>query len=127
MTPNTSPSDIFDDAAAAVYIGGITARTIRNWRTRHGLPFMRITAKVIRIRRAELDNWLDCHRVAMLQTPCRLQPKRSGQKGATDDGQSYLGPSRRLRGLGCASCGDGGSIRIRSIRFGLSRKACITR
>jgi hypothetical protein len=71
MTPKTSLSDIFDDAAAAVYIGGITARTIRNWRTRRGLPFMRITAKVIRIRRAELDDWLDGHRVAMLQTPRR--------------------------------------------------------
>jgi hypothetical protein len=42
-------------------------RTIRSWRTHRGLPFIRITNKVIRIRRADLDEWLARHRVAMMQ------------------------------------------------------------
>ena len=69
MNSNTRPQDI-DDESAAAYIGGITARTIRSWRTYRGLPFIRITNKVIRIRRADLDEWLARHRVAMMQ-PCR--------------------------------------------------------
>ena len=67
MNSNTRPQDIFDDESAAAYIGGITARTIRSWRTHRGLPFIRITNKVIRIRRADLDEWLARHRVAMMQ------------------------------------------------------------
>jgi len=70
MNSNIRPQDIFDDESAAAYIGGITARTIRSWRTYRGLPFIRITNKVIRIRRADLDEWLARHRVAMMQ-PCR--------------------------------------------------------
>lgn len=68
MNSNTRPQDIFDDESAAAYIGGITARTIRSWRTHRGLPFIRITNKVIRIRRADLDQWLARHRVAMIQS-----------------------------------------------------------
>lgn len=67
MNSQSNPPDILDDHAAAAYIGGITARTIRNWRTHRGLPFIRITSKVIRIRRSDLDDWLARHRVAMIQ------------------------------------------------------------
>ena len=67
MNSKTCPAEIFDDASAAAYIGGITARTIREWRARRGLPFIRITAKTIRIRRADLDEWLARRRVAMIQ------------------------------------------------------------
>jgi excisionase family DNA binding protein len=67
MNSKTSLPEIFDDDSAAVYIGGITARTIRNWRSHRGLPFIRITNKVIRIRRADLDEWLAQYRVAMIQ------------------------------------------------------------
>ena len=67
MNSKTSPDEIFDDAAAAAYIGGIKARTIRQWRANRGLPFIRITAKTIRIRRADLDDWLARHRIAMIQ------------------------------------------------------------
>jgi len=67
MHSKTSPREIFDDASAAAYIGGIKARTIRSWRTQRGLPFIRITAKTIRIRRADLDEWLARHLVAMIQ------------------------------------------------------------
>jgi hypothetical protein len=58
-------AELFTDESAASYIGGILPRTIRDWRTRRGLPFCRITPKVIRIRRADLDKWLAGHQVAI--------------------------------------------------------------
>ena len=67
MNSGTGLPEVFDDDSAAVYIGGITARTIRNWRSHRGLPFIRITSRVIRIRRSDLDEWLARHRVAMIQ------------------------------------------------------------
>jgi excisionase family DNA binding protein len=68
MNSKTSSNEILDDTSAAAYIGGIKARTIRDWRTCRGLPFIRITSKVIRIRRADLDEWLERHRVAIIRT-----------------------------------------------------------
>lgn len=68
MNSNPTPNEIFDDTAAAAYIGGITARTIREWRSRRGLPFIRITAKVSRIRRSDLDRWLAGHQTAITRT-----------------------------------------------------------
>jgi excisionase family DNA binding protein len=65
MNSPTTAREILDDASAAAYIGGIKARTIRQWRANRGLPFIRITAKTIRIRRADLDAWLARHRVAI--------------------------------------------------------------
>ena len=64
--PNpTQAVEIFDDTTAAAYVGGIKARAIRDWRTRRGLPFIRITAKVCRIRKADLDRWLDRQKTAI--------------------------------------------------------------
>jgi hypothetical protein len=60
-------AEIFDDAQAACYVGGVTSRCIRAWRTGRGLPFLKITNKVIRIRRADLDRWLQSHRVATMK------------------------------------------------------------
>ena len=60
-------AEIFTDQTAADYIGGIKARAVRDWRTKRGLPFIRVTAKVCRIRRADLDRWLAQHRVATMQ------------------------------------------------------------
>jgi len=59
--------EIFTDETAANYVGGIKARAVRDWRTKRGLPFIRITAKVCRIRRADLDRWLAQHRVATMK------------------------------------------------------------
>lgn len=59
--------EIFTDETAAEYIGGIKARAVRDWRTKRGLPFIRVTAKVCRIRRADLDKWLAQHRVATMK------------------------------------------------------------
>ena len=60
-------AEILDDAQAALYVGGISARAIRDWRTRRGLPFLRLTAKVCRIRKGDLDKWLAQHRVETMQ------------------------------------------------------------
>ena len=60
-------SEIFTDQTAAEYIGGIKARAVRDWRTKRGLPFIRVTSKVCRIRRADLDKWLAQHRVATMK------------------------------------------------------------
>jgi len=59
--------EIFTDETAAAYIGGITPRAVRDWRTKRGLPYIRITAKVCRIRRADLDHWLAQRRLATIK------------------------------------------------------------
>jgi excisionase family DNA binding protein len=66
-TQTVSPADagqiLTDETAAALLT--VEPRTIRSWRTRRGLPFVRLTAKVVRIRRADLDKWLARHAVAI--------------------------------------------------------------
>jgi len=65
--PNAIPADagqiLTDETAAALLT--VEPRTIRDWRTRRGLPFIRVTPKVVRIRRADLDKWLSRHQVAI--------------------------------------------------------------
>ena len=58
-------AELLTDETAAAYIGGIESRTVRDWRMRRGLGFLRITPKVIRIRRDDLDKWLARHAVAI--------------------------------------------------------------
>jgi len=65
IQPPDANSTLFTDESAAAYIGGIEPRTVRSYRTRKGLPFIRITAKVIRIRKTDLDKWLAQHLVAI--------------------------------------------------------------
>jgi excisionase family DNA binding protein len=66
-TDSPKPADagqiLTDETAAALLT--VEPRTIRDWRTRRGLPFIRLTAKVVRIRRGDLDKWLSRHAVAM--------------------------------------------------------------
>lgn len=62
-------SELLTDPQAAAYIGGIEPRTLRLWRNTRGLPFLRITPRVIRYRRSDLDLWLDRSRVAMIARP----------------------------------------------------------
>jgi hypothetical protein len=62
----TGPAtELFTDQTAAAYVGDITARAVRDWRTKRGLPFIRITSKVNRIRKCDLDTWLASHQVAI--------------------------------------------------------------
>ncbi len=59
-------SGLLDDDGAAEYVGGVKPRAIREWRNKRGLPFLRLTAKVIRIKRSDLDEWLASHRRAIV-------------------------------------------------------------
>jgi hypothetical protein len=58
-------AEIFTDEIAAIYIGNVEARAIRSWRHTRGLPYLRLTAKTIRIRKSDLDKWLASHRIAI--------------------------------------------------------------
>ena len=53
-----------NDAQAGAYLG-TNKRTLRLWRHTRGLPFIRITSKVIRYRKSDIDAWIAEHRVAM--------------------------------------------------------------
>jgi len=60
---NLSPAtEIFNDAAACKFLS-VTSRTLRLWRSRNALPHIRITAKSLRYRRKDLEQWLDRRRV----------------------------------------------------------------
>jgi hypothetical protein len=57
-------SSLLDDAGvAALFI--VKPRTVRLWRETRGLPFIRITKKIIRYRREDVDAWAAGHRVAL--------------------------------------------------------------
>jgi hypothetical protein len=59
------PAELLTDETAAAYIGGIEPRTVRTFRMSRGLPFVRITPKVVRIRRADLEKWIARQSVAI--------------------------------------------------------------
>jgi excisionase family DNA binding protein len=68
MTKNNSTASVADaelltDRQAAEILA-VEPRTLRLWRHTRGLPHIRITSKVIRYRRSDLDGWLNRHRVA---------------------------------------------------------------
>ena len=58
-------AELLTDETAAAYIGDIQPRTVRSFRMSRGLPFIRVTPKVVRIRRADLDKWLARLQVAI--------------------------------------------------------------
>ena len=43
----------------------VMPRTLRSWRHTRGLPHLKLTAKVIRYRRADIDAWLARNRVVI--------------------------------------------------------------
>lgn len=60
----TGPNDILDDAQLAAMLR-IEPRTLRLWRQTRALPFIRLTPKVIRYRRVDVDGWLARRTVAI--------------------------------------------------------------
>ena len=59
-----SDSELLDDAGAAAFL--LTKpRTLRLWRRTRGLPFIRLTSKVIRYCKRDLNGWLDRHSVSI--------------------------------------------------------------
>jgi excisionase family DNA binding protein len=57
ITPNQAADSLLDDKMLADYVH-TKPRTIRRWRNEEHLPFIRITSRVIRYRRADVDAWL---------------------------------------------------------------------
>lgn len=56
--------ELFTDEQAAAFLS-VEPRTLRLWRQTRALPFCRLTPKVIRYRRADLDAWLDRSRTVI--------------------------------------------------------------
>jgi predicted DNA-binding transcriptional regulator AlpA len=63
-TVNINGAEVLDDKQVSALLN-TNARTLRLWRATRGLPFIRITSKVIRYRRADIDQWLERRRVAI--------------------------------------------------------------
>jgi len=64
-TPPTrrEASELWTDEVCAEYLS-VEPRTLRLWRNTRGLPFIRITSKVIRYRQPDVEGWLDRRRCA---------------------------------------------------------------
>jgi excisionase family DNA binding protein len=60
MNEHTKNSDILNDEQVAGLLF-VDQRTLRKWRRERGLPHVKLTAKVILYRRADLDKWLSQH------------------------------------------------------------------
>jgi excisionase family DNA binding protein len=63
---NTNKDGLLDDNDACNYFNGIPKRTLRDWRKKRGLPYLKLTGKVVRYRRADLDKWCERHSVATI-------------------------------------------------------------
>lgn len=59
-----SPCDLLTEEDVATLLS-VKPRTVRLWRSKAGLPHLKLTAKVVRVRRSDLDRWLDQHRLAI--------------------------------------------------------------
>jgi excisionase family DNA binding protein len=70
VAPPATPAaaDLLTDEQAAALLS-VEPRTLRLWRHTRGLPHIRITSKVIRYRRADLDAWLSRHFVTIRSFP----------------------------------------------------------
>lgn len=65
LTANTAADILTDEQASSLF--NVEPRTLRLWRLTRGLPHIKITSKVIRYRRADLDAWIARHSVVMVQ------------------------------------------------------------
>ena len=62
---NPAPENsLLDDSQAAAFLQ-IKPRTLRLWRHTRGLPHLKLTTRIIRYRRSDLDGWLARHFVAI--------------------------------------------------------------
>lgn len=60
----SSPGDLLTDEQAAAILS-VEPRTLRLWRHTRGLPHLKLTSKVIRYRRSDLDAWLNRSRTVI--------------------------------------------------------------
>jgi excisionase family DNA binding protein len=45
---------------------GVEPRTLKEWRSKKGFPFLRLSHKVVRFRRADIDEWMADHLTAIV-------------------------------------------------------------
>ena len=63
LTPTTpAQAALWTDKEVCEFLS-CEPRTLRLWRRSRGLPFLRITSKVLRYRRPDVERWLDSRRV----------------------------------------------------------------
>jgi len=64
--PQTQPAtgDLMTDEQTAAILA-VEPRTLRLWRNTRGLPFIRISSKVIRFRRSDVNAWLERRRTVI--------------------------------------------------------------
>jgi predicted site-specific integrase-resolvase len=62
--PTRQAGDLLTDQQAAAILS-VEPRTLRLWRNTRSLPYIRITSKVIRYRRSDLEAWLDRSRTVI--------------------------------------------------------------
>lgn len=57
--------ELFDEDAAAEYLGGLSPTTLATWRCTHRykLAYLKI-GHVVRYRKSDLDEWLESRRVS---------------------------------------------------------------
>lgn len=53
---------LLDEIEAAAFLR-ITPRTLRLYRRTRGVPFLKLSSKIIRFRENDLNGWADRHRV----------------------------------------------------------------
>jgi hypothetical protein len=52
-----------DEDVAALF--GVDERTVVSWRKHRGLPHCKLTTKVVRMKRADIEAWADAKRVTL--------------------------------------------------------------
>ncbi len=87
--------NIWADEQAGAYLGGIPPRTLRLWRHTRGLPSIRITSKVTRYRKSDLDEWLAKRRVQIRGNEFRRERQSLNVRGRLREGTEGLRVSRR--------------------------------
>jgi excisionase family DNA binding protein len=65
MKQFNAANDLLTETQAAEILA-VEPRTLKLWRHHRGLPFIKISSKVIRYRRADFDEWLSRRRVAIV-------------------------------------------------------------
>jgi excisionase family DNA binding protein len=70
VAPPATPAaaDLLTDEQAAALLS-VEPRTLRLWRHTRGLPHIRLTSKVIRYRRSDINGWLARHLVQIRSFP----------------------------------------------------------
>lgn len=54
--------NLMDESECAAYLG-VKPRTLRLWRRTRGLPHIKLTHKIIRYRKEDVDQWLNQNRI----------------------------------------------------------------